>query len=65
MFYIRFYSDYSETVFPLDFSTISVPIVSTIPTGREIHADCTKPATMYVTKEIAATSSAYGSCVVT
>lgn len=34
----------------------SVTSKSTTPTGREIHALCVKPATMYVIKEIAATT---------
>ena len=46
---------YSWTLFLI---TKSVSSNSTVPTGREIHALCVKPATRYVMKEITATRTA-------
>ena len=42
IFYLLFWS-YASLLF---FITIRYPSISTMPTGREIHADWTKPATM-------------------
>ncbi len=44
--FVRSDSYDSVTVFPSSLITISAPIIRTIPTAREIHAVCTKPATM-------------------
>jgi len=45
--------------------TNSVPTVSKMPMGKQIHAIGIKPAIKKQTKEIAATVIAYGSCVET
>ena len=42
---------------------INTPINKTTPTARLINTFSVKPATMYVTKETAATVNAYGSWV--
>ena len=50
-------------LFVLFLITNSTASISTIPNGNAIHADCTNPATIYVTKLTAATVTAYGNCV--
>ena len=46
---------YADFLFVRAFITNSVPIVSTIPRGRQIQIFLTKPAITNITKEIAAT----------
>ena len=61
-----FYVSYSASTFAsasafaarlseIIFSTNTVPTVSATPMGRQIHAFCTKPAMIYITKEMPAT----------
>ena len=56
---------YAFAVCCLFLITNSVPTTSAAPMMRQITAFCTKPATMNITKEIAATVAAYGICVFT
>ena len=56
---------YAFAVCCLFLMTNSVPTTSAAPMMRQITAFCTKPATMNITKEIAATVAAYGICVFT